>query len=78
MTGAAETAEDKAVTMVVLDLGKKKRRDIKRLRKGRGRLMDRLNETLDGLKDEGTIAESSQPVVVIIRERPRRKGFRLF
>jgi hypothetical protein len=78
MTGAAEPAEGKAATMVVLDLGKKKRRDIKRLRKGRGRLMDRLNETLDGLKDEGTIAESSQPIVVIIRERPRRKGFRLF
>ena len=78
MTGAAEPAAGKAATMVVLDLGKKKRRDIKRLRKGRGRLMDRLNDTLDGLKDEGTIDASSQPVVVIVRERPRRKGFRLF
>jgi hypothetical protein len=64
--------------MVVLDLGKKKRRDVKRLRKGRGRLMKRLNETLEGLREDGTIAESSQPIVVVVRERPRRRGFRLF
>jgi hypothetical protein len=41
MTYTAGTAKGKAASMVVLDLGKKKRRDIKRLRKGRGRLMDR-------------------------------------
>jgi hypothetical protein len=75
MTGAAEGEE---VRMLLLDLGKKKRRDIKRLRKGRGRLMRRLNETLEGLKDEGTIATSSQPVIVIVRERSRSGGLRLF
>jgi hypothetical protein len=74
----ADTAEVKATPMVVLDFGRKKRRDIKRLRKGRGRLMRRLNETLDGLKEEGTISASSQPIVVIVRQRPQRKGFRLF
>lgn len=73
-----DSAEGKAASMVVLDFGKKKRRDIRRLRKGRGRLMDRLNETLDGLKEDGTIAASGQPIVVIVRQRARRKGFRLF
>ena len=73
-----DTAEGKPTPMVVLDLGKKKRRDVKRLRKGRGRLMKRLNETLEGLREDGTIAESSQPIVVVVRERPRRRGFRLF
>ena len=72
-----DTAEGKSAPMVV-DLGQKKRRDVKRLRKGRGRLMKRLNETLEGLREDGTIAESSQPIVVLVRERPRRRGFRLF
>lgn len=78
MTSATETAEGKAATMVVLDLGKKKRRDVKRLRKGRGRLMERVAETLADLKDDGTIAAAGQTVLVIVRERPRRKGLRLF
>lgn len=78
MTDPAEGAEAKVAPMVVLDFGKKKRRDIKRLRKGRGRLMARLNETLGGLKEDGTIDAASQPIVVVVRQRPRRKGFRLF
>lgn len=78
MTSATETADGKAAKMVVLDLGKKKRRDVKRLRKGRGRLMDRVSETLADLQEDGTIAADSQAIVVIVRERPRRKGLRLF
>ncbi len=73
-----DSAEGKVAPMVVLDFGKKKGRDIKRLRKGRGRLLARLNETLDGLREDGTIDAASQPIVVVVRQRPRRKGFRLF
>ncbi len=73
-----DSPEAKMAPMVVLDFGKKKRRDLKRLRKGRGRLMTRLNETLEGLKEDGTIDAASQTIVVIVRQRPRRKGFSLF
>ena len=73
-----DAAQPQTPSMVVLDLGKKKRRDIKRLRKGRGRLMARLSETLDALKEDGTLAASGQPVIVIVRERQRKGGLRLF
>lgn len=73
-----DSTEVKVAPMVVLDFGKKKQRDIKRLRKGRGRLMKRLNETLDELKAANTIDASGQPIVVVVRQRARRRKFRLF
>jgi hypothetical protein len=37
-----------------------------------------VSETLADLQEDGTIAADSQAIVVIVRERPRRKGLRLF
>lgn len=57
---------------VVIDLGKKRRKDIKKLRKGRpGKLMQKVHEVLQHLKVSGVNPDSSQPVIIVVRERVR-------
>ncbi len=61
---------------VVLDLGKQRRKQIKQLRRGEGRLLDDINGAIEELRTVGTIGASSQPVVVIVREkRKKSKSF---
>lgn len=60
---------------ILIDLGKQKRGRVKDLRKGRGRLMDDLDQALSDLKADGTIGDSVQPVIVIV-ERKSKKGWK--
>ena len=60
-----------AKSPVIVDLGKKRRKAVKRLRRGSGKLMDEVNATLQELKNAGTIGAASQPVIVVVRERRR-------
>ncbi|HEX7797809.1 MAG TPA: hypothetical protein VF456_25785 [Vicinamibacterales bacterium] len=61
---------------VVLDFGKHRRKQIKSLRKGSGKLMDEVRAAVDELRLAGTIARGAQPVIVVVREKCRRsRGF---
>ena len=62
---------------VVLDLGKQRRKQIKRLRRGDGKLMDDINGAIAELRTAGTIGAMSQAVVIVVREK-RRKAKNLF
>lgn len=57
---------------IIVDLGKQRRKKVKGLRSGTGRLAETLNGCLDELRTAGTLAPNSQTVVVIVRERRRR------
>jgi len=57
---------------VIVDLGKHRRKQIKRLRRGEGKLMDDVNDTLEEMRTAGTLSPASQPVVIIVRERRRK------
>ncbi len=61
-----------ATNPIVVDLGKKSRKDIRRLRRGRpGKLIDQVSNLMQELKAAGTISDSAQPVVVVVRQRTR-------
>ena len=60
--------------VVLVDLGKQKKKNAKRLAKGTGPLFDDVLETLEGLKADGVIKEGAQPVVFVVREK-RKKRF---
>ena len=62
---------------LIVDLGKKRPKQIKQLRKGRGKLFDKVNSTLQELKTANTISANAEPVVVIVRERRKRTRSRL-
>ena len=57
---------------VIVDLGKHRRKQIKRLRRGEGKLMDDVNNTLEEMRTAGTLSAASQPVVIIVRQRRRK------
>jgi hypothetical protein len=65
---------------VVVDLGKARRSRIKDLKRGRGRLMEEVDEVVDDVRAEmGAAAEGKHfiPIVIVYR-RKRRKGRGMF
>jgi len=59
---------------VVVDLGRKKRKQIKKLRRGSGPLMDDLQELIEKLRASGTLAAGATPVVMVVRQKPRGRS----
>ncbi len=59
---------------ILVDLGKKKRRLCKKLRDGRGPLMDDVIDSIRELEDDGQIKAGAQPVLVIVTEKRRRRN----
>ena len=57
--------------MVVIDIGKRKRKQIRKLRKGDGPLVEQIDQTIAQLKSEGTLDANAQTVVVVVRQKPR-------
>ncbi len=58
---------------IIVDLGKQGRKRVKGLRRGTGRLMDEVNGCLAELRTAGTLSATAQPVVVIVRQKGRRR-----
>jgi hypothetical protein len=59
---------------IVVDLGRKSRKDVRDLRKGRGPLMEDVEDCIDELRESGDISESAQPVVIIVERRWSSRG----
>ena len=80
MTTETEQATDEPTTQatsqldkaIVLDLGKKKPKQIKQLRKGRGKLLGQIDEQIQELRWAGALEETTQPVIVVVSEKPER------
>ncbi len=74
-TQATETkSEGEVYAPIIIDLGKQKRKRVKKLRKGKpGRLLDEVQDCVQELKANGTITESAQPVVIVVREKRKRR-----
>lgn len=68
--------QEQVASPLVVDLGKHKRKRIKDLRRGRGKLMDEVSDVLIQLRSEGVVAGSTQPVVVVVREKRRSRSSR--
>ena len=54
---------------ILIDLGRKSRKNINRVRDGEGKLMVEIQDTIDELRTNGTMSESAQPVIIIVREK---------
>ncbi|MCP4397938.1 MAG: hypothetical protein GY801_11660 [bacterium] len=71
---AAKTENsDEGYAPIIVDLGKQKRKQVKKLRKGKpGKLMDDVHDCLEELKANDVIGESAQPVIIVVREKPKQ------
>jgi hypothetical protein len=67
-TTAKEAAASPAGVVCVLDLGEQKRKRIKRLRRGEGKLMVKVEDAITDLQNQGVLGKQVQTVVVVIRE----------
>jgi hypothetical protein len=63
---------------VVVELGRKKRKQIKKLRRGTGPLMDDLQELVEKLRAAGTLAAGATPVFMIVKQKPKRRSIHPF
>jgi hypothetical protein len=59
---------------IIVDIGKKRKKQIKLLREGRGKLMDEVNGVLDELRTAGSISGSVLPVVVVVQEKRKARS----
>ena len=67
----AETrsVEKKAKPLVVVELARRRNPEqIRRLRKGRGKLVHDIEDAVEELVQSGTIKADAQPVVIVVRE----------
>ncbi len=61
---------------VIVDIGKGSRKAVRRLRKGKpGKLMSRVEETIEHLREGGMLGAEAQPIVIVIRQRRRSRKF---
>jgi hypothetical protein len=73
-TNGAPPVVDEGVVCVV-DLGEQSRKRVKRLRRGKGRLMSKIERVVDDLQEEGVLKAGAQTVVVVVREEASLGGF---
>lgn len=57
--------------MMVIDIGKRKRKRVKQLRKGEGSLAVEIENTIEQLKLEGALDSDAQTVVVVVQQKPK-------
>ena len=67
-------SDDAATTPapIIIDLGKQKRKKVKRLRKGGGSLMDDVQGAVEVLQEDGKVAAAAQIVFVVVEEKPEK------
>ena len=70
-TTAVEAKDEKhgKSKFLVIDLDKRQSsKQVKRLRKGHGKLMNKIEGIVEELVEAGTITSTAQPVVIVVRE----------
>lgn len=59
---------------IVVDLGKKPRKQIRQAREGTGKLLDEVKDVLDELRASGAVAANAQPVLIIVRQKRKKSS----
>ena len=69
----AAAAAPEAREPIIIDMGKKKRRQVRKLRKGRDcSLMDRIKDAIaEGIAAKA-IPANAQPIVVVVKEKKKK------
>ena len=62
-------------TPLILDFGSKKRKSVKQLLNGKGKLLSEALDSIEELQRVGTISQSAQPVIVVVRQKSKNMLF---
>ncbi|MBS0538082.1 MAG: hypothetical protein JSR47_04970 [Proteobacteria bacterium] len=74
-TEAKGPDNDEKGIVCVIDLGEHSRRRVRRLRRGEGRLMEKVEDAVAALQGNGVLSENAQTVVIVVRQEPSIGGF---
>lgn len=55
---------------VIVEFGKRSKKQIRKLRSGRGRIMRDIESVLDELRSSGELDEDTRVLVAVVKERP--------
>jgi hypothetical protein len=72
-TSTSEGSQERALKnqIVVVDIEQlQSSLQVKRLRKGHGKLMNHVERIVNDLIEAGTVKSTAQPVVIVVREYP--------
>ncbi|MES2945308.1 MAG: hypothetical protein V4772_20770 [Pseudomonadota bacterium] len=58
----------KASDLCVVEVGQYSRKQIKRLRKGEGKLLSNVEQIIQDMKDDGVLTNDSNTVVLVVRQ----------
>lgn len=75
ITKKQDTEDSQEKAPIFVDLGKKKKKAIKKLRKGGGPLMDVIEEAVEEIKNSDKQYENVQPVIFVVREKKKKHKF---
>jgi hypothetical protein len=73
--GTTDAAAQGRVEPVIIDLGKQKRKKIRRLRKGKGPLVDKVMQVHSEMQAQGLDMRGPIVIVVKAKKKKRRSGF---
>ncbi len=62
-------SNDSPSDIIVLDIGKRDADAVKKLRKGKGKLLRKVNNAVEQLREAGKIKTDAQIVLIVVREK---------
>ena len=65
---------DEGGVVCVVDLGEHSRRRVRQLRRGEGRLMEKVEDAVASLQSNGVLSASAQTVVIVVKQEPSISG----
>ncbi|BBL71303.1 hypothetical protein [Methylogaea oryzae] len=66
---APQAGDATASDLIILDIGKRDADAVKKLRKGKGKLLNKVNNAVEQLRDAGKIEKNAQVVLIVVREK---------
>jgi hypothetical protein len=75
-TDMTDTKEDSTLPPVLIDLGKARRNRVRDLKRGKGRLLEKVDDAIEQtVKELGDEAKGKTilPVLVLVEKRPKKK-----
>ncbi|NEP77557.1 MAG: hypothetical protein F6K17_27165 [Okeania sp. SIO3C4] len=59
---------------IILDMGGTKSKELRDLRKGKGKMFRKIGKMLENMKAEGVTPPDIQPVIVIVKKKSKSKS----
>jgi len=66
--------ESAPTSMIVVDIGKHRRKRVRGLRRGKGALLGRVEDLVEEMKAQGQLNADAQTVVVVVERKKKKSG----